>query len=176
VTITSATAGTTVISATSDIGVSGQVITRTTDTAVNTAAGGSGNAEKIWVAPTAQPLTPGYWKNHQAATTALLPVSLGNFSVATFATATAIFDSMNCGSSKPQGAVGCLAGHLLAAELNVANGGDTCIAPVIAAADAFLISINYVGPTGTYTLTDAQRAEAISIKNALDKYNNGGGC
>src|SRR5207342_733169 len=49
VTITSATAGTTVVSATSDIPVNGQTITRTTNTAVNTAAGGSGNASKAWV-------------------------------------------------------------------------------------------------------------------------------
>ena len=49
VTITSAAAGTTVVSATSDIPVAGQTITRTTNTAVNTAAGGSGNASKVWV-------------------------------------------------------------------------------------------------------------------------------
>src|SRR6185295_10357378 len=36
-------------SATSDIPVNGQTITRTTGTAVNTAAGGSGNASKVWV-------------------------------------------------------------------------------------------------------------------------------
>ena len=48
VTITSATTGTTVISATSNIPVSGLSITRTTNTAVNTAAGGSGNANKNW--------------------------------------------------------------------------------------------------------------------------------
>jgi hypothetical protein len=40
--------GTTVVSATSDIPVGGQTITRTTNTAVNTAAGGSGNASKSW--------------------------------------------------------------------------------------------------------------------------------
>src|SRR4029079_1750184 len=49
VTITSAAVGTTVVSATSDIPVAGQTITRTTNTAVNTAAGGSGNANKLWV-------------------------------------------------------------------------------------------------------------------------------
>src|SRR5262249_7501214 len=48
VTITSSTPGTTVVSATSDIPVSGQTITRTTGTAVNTASGGSGNASKNW--------------------------------------------------------------------------------------------------------------------------------
>jgi hypothetical protein len=49
VTITSATPGTTVVQATSNIPVSGIVITRTTNTAVNTASGGSGNANKTWV-------------------------------------------------------------------------------------------------------------------------------
>ena len=48
VTITSAVTGTTVVSATSDIHVSAQTITRTTGTAANTTAGGSGNASKTW--------------------------------------------------------------------------------------------------------------------------------
>ena len=50
VTITSAVTGTTVVSATSNIPVNGVTITRTTNTATNTAAGGSGNANKKWVA------------------------------------------------------------------------------------------------------------------------------
>src|SRR5262249_46604706 len=41
--------GRTVVSATSDIPVNGQTITRTTNRAVNTAAGGSDNANKVWV-------------------------------------------------------------------------------------------------------------------------------
>ena len=49
VTITSSVTGTTVVSATSNIPVAGETITRTTNTAVNTAAGGSGNASKLWV-------------------------------------------------------------------------------------------------------------------------------
>ena len=91
---------------------------------------------------------------------------------------------MNCSSSKPNDAIGCLAGHLLAAKLNVANGADTCIAPIIAKADAFLsgqvvdgvTGINYIGPSGTYTLTAAQRALAVSLKTALDQYNNNISC
>lgn len=83
---------------------------------------------------------------------------------------------MNCGSSKDQAAVGCLAGHLLAAKFNVANGALNCINPVIAQADAFLISINYSGPTGKYTLTAAQRSLAIDLKNKLDAYNNNISC
>jgi hypothetical protein len=121
-------------------------------------------------------LTPGYWKNHQRHAELLLPVPLGSFTVSNFSTATAVFNAMNCGSSTDQGAVGCLAGHLLASTLNVKNQASNCIQPSINAANAFLQSIGYTGPTGSYTLTAAQRAQAIQIKNALDKYNNTGNC
>jgi hypothetical protein len=140
------------------------------------------------VVPSA-PLTPGYWKNHRAQTTALLPgIKLGNYPVDTFNKATAVFDNMNCASSTDNGAIGCLAGHLLATKLNVKNLSDPCIWPVINKADAFLkaqlvtyagitaTGINYVGPSGTYTLSAAQRSLAIALKSAMDKYNNGGGC
>jgi hypothetical protein len=52
VTISSATTGTTVVSATSNIAVNGVTITRTTGTSVNTSAGGSDNANKTWSAAT----------------------------------------------------------------------------------------------------------------------------
>jgi uncharacterized repeat protein (TIGR01451 family) len=48
VTISSAAVGTTMVSATSAVPVNGVTITRTTGTAVNTGAGGSGNASKLW--------------------------------------------------------------------------------------------------------------------------------
>ena len=76
----------------------------------------------------------------------------------------------------PNNAVGCLTGQLLAAKLNVKNGASTCIAPTIASADTFLFSVGYTGPNATYTLTAAQRAQAIELKDVLDKYNNGLGC
>jgi hypothetical protein len=125
-----------------------------------------------------QALGPGYWNNHMAATTALLPQALGGFTVGDFATARAVFAAMNCSNSSTstQNAVGCLAGHLLAAKLNVANGSSTCIAPIITAADTFLTSIGYTRPTGTFTLTADQRATAISLKSTLDAYNNTGTC
>ena len=78
--------------------------------------------------------------------------------------------------------------RLLASKLNVKNGADNCINAIIGKADAFLkcqtvdgvpgLTVNtpYIGPTGTYSLTDAQRAFVIQLKDALDKYNNGGGC
>jgi hypothetical protein len=63
--ITSAVAGTTVVSATSDIPTSVGPLTRTTNTALNTAQGGSGNASKLWIAPANQGCTPGFWKQDQ---------------------------------------------------------------------------------------------------------------
>ena len=101
---------------------------------------------------------------------------LGSYSVNTFAKATAVFDAMNCGASTDQSAAGCLAGHLLAAKLNVKNGSDNCINARIAEADALLVSINYVGPTGTYVLTPSQRTQILVVKDALDRYANGLGC
>jgi predicted metalloprotease len=83
---------------------------------------------------------------------------------------------MNCGASTDQSAVACLAGHLLAAKLNVKNGSDNCINSWIAQGDALLISINYIGPGGTYTLNSTQRAQFLAVKDALDRYNNAQGC
>src|SRR5438094_592441 len=118
----------------------------------------------------------------------MLPITLGNYSVLRFSlgtqTATAVFNNMNCSTSTANDAIGCLAGHLLAAKLNVKNLSDPCIQPVIDKADAFLkgqsvtyagitaTGVNYIGPGGTYSLDTKQRNLAIALKNALDKYNN----
>ena len=121
--------------------------------------------------PPAEALSLGYWKNHESAATPLLPVSLGGFNVADFATATAVFKANNC-----KDGVGCLAAQLLAATLNVKNGAGTCISGAIAAANTFLIGISYTGPDGTYDLNAAQRDQSLTLKDAFDTYNNGGGC
>ncbi|MDP9253260.1 MAG: hypothetical protein M3O80_09665, partial [Chloroflexota bacterium] len=128
--------------------------------------------------PRNQPFTPGYWKNHPTQAGALLPVTLGTFSVKDVKTLNAVFSGMNCSGTKDLDAVGCLAGHLLAAKLNVKNGADNCINAIIAQADAFLTSIGYQGPGKplAHKLTAAERATAISLKDALDTYDNGGGC
>lgn len=156
-------------------------------------------------------LTPGYWKNHLANSNSkgsfysaecktianyggscstqgvwaiqYLPKLLGNYSVDTITKAAQVFNAMNCGSSTDQSSIGCLAGHLLAAKLNLANGSlaAPCILQAVADADAFLKGqtvngvpgINYVGPSGSYILTPQQRSLAISIKTKLDSYNNG---
>lgn len=123
-------------------------------------------------------LTPGYWRNHQNATTALLTIDLGGYAVANFADATAVFDDMNCGNSGSQNAFGCLAGQLLAAKLNVANGApNSCIGATIMSADSLLESYapgGYVGPTGTYTLTSSQRSAALGLATTLSNYNMNG--
>src|SRR3989442_963831 len=76
------------------------------------------------------------------------PQQLGGYTVAPYQQAVDVFNAMNCSNSSPQNAVGCLAGQLLAAKLNVANGSNPCIPPSISQADAFLVSIGYAGPTG----------------------------
>ena len=112
-------------------------------------------------------LTPGYWKNHQAATTALLPQVLGGYSVSTFAQATAIFDAMKCNAP-----VDCLAAHLLAAELDIANGSSPCIISTVNSANAFLSTQGYNGPGGTYHLSSADKATALLLAGDLDTYTN----
>jgi hypothetical protein len=115
---------------------------------------------------TGQRFTPGYWKNHESATTALLPQSLGSYTVSTFAQAQAIFDAMKCSD-----AVNCLAGHLLAAQLDVAGGSSICITGVIFQANQFLMKVGYAGP-GSYTISAGQRTRAISLAQELDNYTN----
>jgi hypothetical protein len=115
---------------------------------------------------TGQRFTPGYWKNHQAATTALLPQMLGGYTVSTFDQAKAVFDAMKC-----KDAVNCLAGHLLAAQLDVANGSSTCIAGVIFQANRLLTNMGYAGPA-SYTVGAKVRAKAINLEQELDNYTN----
>jgi len=151
------------------------------------------------------PLTMGYWKNHAANsnknganyssdcsklkssscstngkwTIQYLPQSLGGYSVTTIVLADPIWGAANCGASTDQGAIGCLAGQLLAAKLNLANGscpGNPAIGSTVTNADALLVSVNYQGPNKTYSLNAAQRASAISLKTLLDSYNNGNSC
>jgi hypothetical protein len=111
-------------------------------------------------------LTPGFWKNHAAATQALLPQSLGSYQVTTATEATAVFRDMKC-----RDAGDCLAGHLLAAELDVANGSSTCISGVVTQANQFLDAVHYQGP-GSYPMSSAQRNTGIGLANALDSYTN----
>jgi hypothetical protein len=111
-------------------------------------------------------LTPGFWKTHQSATTPLLPVNLGGYTVSTFSQASAIFNAMKCNDP-----ANCLAGHLLAAELDVASGASKCAASTIQAANTLLSDIGYAGPM-SYTLSSTQASQALSLETALDNYTN----
>jgi hypothetical protein len=115
---------------------------------------------------TGQRFTPGYWKNHEAATTALLPQMLGGYTVSTFPQAQAVFDAMKCTD-----AINCLAGHLLAAQLDVANGSSICISGVIFQANQLLTKVGYAGPA-TYTVSAKRRAAALNLAQELDNYTN----
>jgi len=101
-----------------------------------------------------QRFTPGYWKNHEAATTALLPQMLGGY------------NAMKCSD-----AINCLAGHLLAAQLDVANGSSICITGVIFQANELLTNVGYAGPA-SYSVSASVRAQALSLEQALDNYTN----
>jgi hypothetical protein len=118
-----------------------------------------------------------------------LPQLLGGYTVDTVLKAAQVFVANNCSnaSSSAQNAVGCLAAQLLGAELNVANLSKPCIVTVadgINDANSFMKSgtvdgvtgVTYTGPMATYSLTTAQRNEAIVLKNKLVNYNQGGGC
>jgi hypothetical protein len=149
--------------------------------------------EVLTVTPSATgaaPLTVGYWKTHLTRgtpnTKQYLPQSIGSYAVATTEKASAIFTAMNCSnaSSSSQNAIACLAGQLLATELNLANGSPKCVAALVAKANSWLLGdsedgvpgVVYAGPYASYTVTSAQRNEAIAFKDPLDRYNNGGGC
>jgi hypothetical protein len=98
--------------------------------------------------------------------------------------ATEILEAMTCSKASSQNAIGCLAAQVLVAELNLGNGSDACIEAAVAKANAWLSGttedgvpgITYIGANTTYTLTEAQRAEALALKNPLATYNAGEGC
>jgi hypothetical protein len=163
--------------------------------------GGSGGAS-VYLCAFQAPFTVGYWGNHLAPNgtsgctgvpngtgcssngpwaNQYLPQPLGTYSVSTFPTVAKVIAANNCSNAatSAQNAIGCLAAQLLAAELNVKYGANTCIvtnANGINAANAFLSGIPYIGPTGTYTLSATQRNTALTLKNELVNYNQGGGC
>jgi hypothetical protein len=65
-----------------------------------------------------------------------------------------------------------MAGMLLAAELNLAQGGSTCILPVVAQANALLVAYGYHGFTATpYGLSASDKALAMSLHDKLSAYN-----
>ncbi len=114
-------------------------------------------------------LSPGYWKTHREATTALLPQDLGNYTVTTFTEAHDVLEELDCGDV---GALECMAGMLIAAELNVAHGSSMCIVTngTINSATNLLTASSYSGPD-TYALSAVDQTLAISLHGELSAYN-----
>ncbi len=110
-----------------------------------------------------EPRTIGYWKTHINEATQFLPITVGN---------TTITQAWQVGyylSANDYDASKMLFAQLLAAKLNVSAGADSsCIASVIADADAFLIAHPSTPPDSPF------RAEAVDLKDDLDAYNNNG--
>jgi hypothetical protein len=106
--------------------------------------------------------------------------NLGNTTITTFLQAATVFKNNNCSnaSSSDSNAAACLAAQLLGAELNIANGANTCACATIKSAIALLKAVNYNPTTNTSTFTGSgyTRQNAIDLKTKLDNYNNAKGC
>jgi len=112
----------------------------------------------------------GFWKNYEYETTALLPQTLGNYIVTTFAQAEAVFDAANA-----QNIHNMLAAQLLATKLNKANGvPNGCIDSAIITADDILLTAGYSGPNTTTPPQSSAKATVNAVKDALDAFNNNG--
>ncbi|HYE30161.1 MAG TPA: hypothetical protein VEH27_01920 [Methylomirabilota bacterium] len=122
---------------------------------------------------TANPLTIGYWKNHQAHLQNLLTaggaINLGDRTITTVEQALAVFKSASAKDARDM-----LRAQLLGTILNLRNGSDPFeagadIRPTVSASIQFLATHN--------TPVDGKhkdRAQAIALKDKLDAYNNAG--
>lgn len=114
-----------------------------------------------------------FWEDNQDAILQLLPLSLGGYVVDTGTKAADVLEATSCSGGR---AASCLARQLFVTKLNLASGADSCISTAVADADALLIVVGYVGAGSSYALSRQQRARALSLKDALDAYNNNEGC
>ena len=143
----------------------------------NSTASSPCTAEPVTVTkPSVMTLTPGYWKNHLSFTPGhptapytgeYLPITLGTYTVSTTSDAFDVLSNLECRTT----GINCLAGQLLAAELNLANNTSTCIATVVAAADTLLTKVGYNGPRSYPTVTKSQAAMAKELASELSLYN-----
>ena len=68
--------------------------------------------------------------------------------------------------------IDCLAGHELAAKLDLKSGSNPSIEPVIKEADKLLIEVNYKGPGNFTPPTTAQKEKALKLEELIDAYTN----
>jgi hypothetical protein len=106
--------------------------------------------------------------------------TLGNTTITTFSQAATVFKNNNCSnaSSSDANAAACLAAQLLGAELNVANGANPCVCATIKSAIALLKAVSYdpITNKSNFTGSGYTRQNALTLKTALDNYNNAKGC
>jgi hypothetical protein len=132
-------------------------------------------AEAVTVTAPGKTLTPGYWKTHLSYTGAhptapytgdFLPQSLGSYVVSNTTEAFAVLQDLACKTT----GINCLAGQLLAAELNIAAFGPATpgITAIVVQANALLTTAGYNGP-GTYPKTWAATAKYLAAE--LSTYN-----
>ena len=131
--------------------------------------------ESVRLTAPGKTLTPGYWKTHLAYTgghptapytAEYLPKSLGTYVVDTTAKAFAVLQDLACKTT----GINCLAGQLLAAELNIAAFGPATpgITAIVAQANALLTTAGYHGPAA-YPTTWAATAKHLATE--LSAYN-----
>jgi hypothetical protein len=109
---------------------------------------------------------------------ATAPITSG-YVVNSITKAAAVFNANNCSnaSTSDSNAAACLAAQLLGAELNVGNIANPCVCSTIHNAIVFLTNVGYKGPGQSVTFNGIYtRAYAITLKTALDNYNNNRGC
>jgi hypothetical protein len=158
--------------------------------------------------PGGDPRTIGYWKNWNRCTGGgqaanadrnggaangfflvedLLPQLIGDFNVTTCAQAVKILSKQDqTGKNRANDAAYELAAQLLAAQLNLAAGAETCPAVQTAVVNGQSLlannPINFTGsgsylPSSVKTATlKALRTQALGLAATLDRYNNGNLC
>lgn len=127
--------------------------------------------------------TIGYWKTHAGfgpqadVVTQYLPISLGtsggakSINVTTNLIVVRILNLSDAYYGPGSNGISKLYAQLLGAKLSIADGADgSPVASVIAAADAYLATHNYLDWDG---LSNAQKAMVLLWKTSLDNYNNG---
>jgi hypothetical protein len=116
----------------------------------------------------------------QSCPNGIFVATLGGATINTFQAAAVVFKNNNCSnaSTSNANAAACLAAQLLGAELNVANGANTCACATIKSAIALLTAVGYNPSTNASNFTNSgyTRQNAIDLKTKLDNYNNAKGC
>jgi uncharacterized repeat protein (TIGR01451 family) len=171
VVITSPATGTSTVHAKSTFSVGGQSVTRDTNTAINTAAGGSGDAGKTWVDAriSIAPLAPSneVGKPHTFTVTVQQDTGTGNFTALSGATVTATLTDSN-GAAHAAAAGTCITGK------TDANGQCTIIVNSSAAGKVTVNATTTVvvsGQTITRSTGDGKSGDtADAVKTYVDAY------